>query len=194
MKAIVSALRARWSPPADAHGEVGLGARAYDVVIGRGLLARAGELIAPVAPGARTAVVTDETVETLHRAKLGAPDCAGVVVLEPGEQAKRFDRLAWLRDRLTELDLGRADLVVAMGGGVIGDLAGFAAAIYMRGISFVQVPTTLLAQVDSSVGGKTAIDTAHGNNLVGAFLSRAGAGRPRRAGHPARPPDALGPG
>ncbi len=149
--------------------KVGLGVRAYEVMIGRGLLARAGELIEAVAPGARAAVVTDETVEVLHRPRLALPRGAGVIVLEPGEQAKSFGRLAWLCDRLLELDLGRRDLVVALGGGVIGDLAGFASAVYMRGIGYVQVPTTLLAQVDSSVGGKTAIDTAHGKNLVGAF-------------------------
>jgi len=148
---------------------VGLGERAYDAVIGRGLLERAGELIAAVAPDARAVVVTDETVEALHRERIRLPQSAGDAVLEPGEQTKSFDRLAWLCERLSDLGLGRRDLVVAIGGGVIGDLAGFAAAIYMRGIGYVQIPTTLLAQVDSSIGGKTAIDTAWGKNLVGAF-------------------------
>jgi 3-dehydroquinate synthase len=91
------------------------------------------------------------------------------VVVAPGEQAKSFEGLAWVTDRLLALELDRGDLVIAFGGGVVGDLAGFAAAIYKRGIDFVQVPTTLLAQVDSSVGGKTAIDTPRGKNLVGAF-------------------------
>jgi 3-dehydroquinate synthase len=149
--------------------KVGLGERSYEVLIGRGLLERAGELIGEVAPGARAAVVTDETVEALHRPAMVLPQSAGDAVLEPGEQTKSFDRLAWVCDRLSDLGLGRRDLVVALGGGVIGDLAGFAAAVYMRGIGYVQAPTTLLAQVDSSVGGKTAIDTAWGKNLVGAF-------------------------
>ena len=148
---------------------VGLGERAYDVLIGQRLLARAGELIGPVAGGARTVVVTDETVDSLHGAALAAPGCVGRIVLPPGEQTKSFDRLERLCADLLELRLERKDVVIAFGGGVIGDLAGFAAAIYKRGVDYVQVPTTLLAQVDSSVGGKTAIDTPRGKNLIGAF-------------------------
>jgi len=153
---------------------VGLGARAYEVVVGAGLIAGAGERIAPFLRRSRVAVVSDETVWGLHGAALTAGlEAAGVTVLSiviaPGEQAKSFEGLAALTDRLLDLELDRGDVIAAFGGGVVGDLAGFAAAIYKRGIDFVQIPTTLLAQVDSSVGGKTAIDTARGKNLVGAF-------------------------
>ena len=154
--------------------EVGLGARSYPVLVGQGLIGRAGELIAPVLQRPRVAVVTDETVAGLHGdAFRGALEGAGVtahmVVIAPGEQAKSFAGLEDLSDRLLALGLDRGDRIVALGGGVVGDLAGFAAAIFKRGIEFIQVPTTLLAQVDSSVGGKTAIDTARGKNLIGAF-------------------------
>ena len=157
-----------------ARVRVGLGERAYDVLVGAGLLERAGGLIAPFAPRRRTAVVSDETVWRLHGQRLTAAlEAAGLavlpVVVAPGEQTKSFAGLADLTDRLLALELDRGDLVTAFGGGVVGDLAGFAAAIYKRGIDFVQIPTTLLAQVDSSVGGKTAIDTPRGKNLVGAF-------------------------
>ncbi|MDP3659185.1 3-dehydroquinate synthase [Phenylobacterium sp.] len=153
---------------------VGLGERSYEVVIGPGLLDQAGERIAPFARRRRVAIVTDETVWGLHGAQLTASlEAAGlacpVIALPPGEQTKSFEWLAELSDRLLALALDRGDLVVAFGGGVVGDLAGFAAAVYKRGIDFVQIPTTLLAQVDSSVGGKTAIDTPRGKNLVGAF-------------------------
>ncbi|HEY8572105.1 3-dehydroquinate synthase [Phenylobacterium sp.] len=153
---------------------VGLGARAYEVVVGAGLLEDAGARLKPFLKTRRAAVVSDETVWALHGARLSAAlEREGVqalpVVVPPGEQTKSFEGLADLSDRLLALELDRGDLVVAFGGGVVGDLAGFAAAIYKRGIDFVQVPTTLLAQVDSSVGGKTAIDTPRGKNLVGAF-------------------------
>lgn len=153
---------------------VGLGARAYDVVIGEGLLAQAGARIAPFTKRGRLAVVSDETVWGLHGPALTAAlEGAGLkvfpVIVPPGEQTKSFEGLADVTDRLLALELDRGDLVVAFGGGVVGDLTGFAAAIYKRGIDFVQIPTTLLAQVDSSVGGKTAIDTPRGKNLVGAF-------------------------
>ena len=153
---------------------VGLGARAYDVEIGPGLLDQAGRRIAPLLRRRRTAVVSDETVWALHGERLTAALAAeGIaappVILAPGEQTKSFAGLAELTDRLLALELDRGDLIIAFGGGVVGDLAGFAAAIYKRGIDFVQIPTTLLAQVDSSVGGKTAIDVAAGKNLVGAF-------------------------
>jgi 3-dehydroquinate synthase len=153
---------------------VGLGDRAYDVVIGPGLLADAGARIAPFTRRGRLAVVSDETVWRLHgdtlTASLQAASLAVFpVVMPPGEQTKSFAGLAEVTDRLLALELDRGDLVCAFGGGVVGDLAGFAAAIYKRGIDFVQIPTTLLAQVDSSVGGKTAIDTPRGKNLVGAF-------------------------
>ena len=153
---------------------VGLGERAYDVVIGDGLIDEAGSRLAPLLKRARTAVVSDETVAALHGPRLtrsltSAGIDAQMVVIPPGEASKSFEQLAELSDRLLALRLDRGDMIVAFGGGVIGDLAGFAAAIYKRGIDFVQIPTTLLAQVDSSVGGKTAIDTARGKNLIGAF-------------------------
>ena len=153
---------------------VGLGERAYDVMVGADLLDTAGRLIAPFQTRGRTAVVSDETVWALHGARLTAALlAAGIealpVIVPPGEQSKSFEGLADVSDRLLALQLDRGDLITAFGGGVVGDLAGFAAAIYKRGIDFVQIPTTLLAQVDSSVGGKTAIDTPRGKNLVGAF-------------------------
>jgi 3-dehydroquinate synthase len=153
---------------------VGLGARAYDVVIANGLLDEAGRRIAPFVKRGRVAIVSDETVWRLHGARLTASlEAAGLaapsIVVPPGEQTKSFEGLADVSDRLLALELDRGDLIVAFGGGVVGDLAGFAAAIYKRGVDFVQIPTTLLAQVDSSVGGKTAIDTPRGKNLIGAF-------------------------
>jgi 3-dehydroquinate synthase len=154
--------------------EVGLAGRAYDVKIGTGLLGQAGGMIAPMLARPRTVVVTDENVAELHGEELvGSLRASGVqtdlVVMAAGEQTKSFEGLAELSDRLLSHELDRKDMVVALGGGVIGDLTGFAAAIYKRGVDFIQVPTTLLAQVDSSVGGKTAIDTPQGKNLIGAF-------------------------
>ena len=151
----------------------GQGFRPYDVVVGRGLLAQAGGRIAPLARG-RTVVISDETVAAIHGpAAMAALEAAGVrsemVTVPAGEASKSFARLERVLDRLLEIGLDRRDVVVALGGGVVGDLAGLAAALYMRGIDFVQLPTTLLAQVDSSVGGKTAIDTPRGKNLIGAF-------------------------
>ncbi len=145
----------------------------YEVVVGRGLLAELGPRVAPLARG-RTVVVTDETVAALHgKAALASLEGAGLhgrlLTVPPGEGSKSFAELERVIDRLLAFQLDRKDVVVALGGGVVGDLAGLAAALYMRGIDFVQVPTTLLAQVDSSVGGKTAIDTPRGKNLVGAF-------------------------
>ena len=153
---------------------VDLGERAYDVLIGPGLLDEAGARLRPLVRRDRVAVVSDQTVWGLHGARLTrALEAAGLavhpVVLPPGEQTKSVAGLEALCDALLALELDRGDLIVAFGGGVIGDLAGFAAAIYKRGADFVQIPTTLLAQVDSSVGGKTAIDTPRGKNLVGAF-------------------------
>jgi 3-dehydroquinate synthase len=153
---------------------VGLGARSYDVLVGSGLIARAGALIKPFLPRGRTAVVCDETVERIHGAELKrALEAEGVtsdwIVMPPGEGTKSWEGLAEVCDRLLALGLDRGDVVTAFGGGVIGDLTGFAASIYKRGVDFIQIPTTLLAQVDSSVGGKTAIDTPRGKNLIGAF-------------------------
>lgn len=153
---------------------VGLGQRAYEVLVGDGLLDAAGEHIGPFLKRGRTAIVSDETVWRLHGPRLTtalarAGIAAQPVIVPPGEQTKSFEGLADVTDRLLALELDRGDVITAFGGGVVGDLAGFAAAIYKRGIDFVQIPTTLLAQVDSSVGGKTAIDTPRGKNLVGAF-------------------------
>ena len=153
---------------------VELGARRYEVRIDAGLLARAGAEIAPVLTRPRVWIVTERTVADLHLAALKAGLASDgiaseVLVLPPGEGTKSWpfvmQVVGWLLDQRVE----RRDMVVAFGGGVIGDLVGFAAAILRRGVRFVQVPTTLLAQVDSSVGGKTGINTEHGKNLVGAF-------------------------
>ena len=153
---------------------VGLGDRAYDVVVGPGLIDRAGDFIAPLLKNRRTVIVTDSHVGEHHGERLSAAlERAGIAVdivtVPAGEESKSFEGLADLSDRLLALELDRGDVIVAFGGGVVGDLAGFAASIYKRGIDFVQVPTSLLAQVDSSVGGKTAIDTPRGKNLIGAF-------------------------
>jgi 3-dehydroquinate synthase len=154
--------------------EVPLAGRAYDVLIGPDLLAEAGRLLATRLGKARCAIVTDENVAARHLPALEASlraegRLAGKVVLKPGEGTKSFRDLAPLCERLLEIGLERGDVVVAFGGGVIGDLAGFAAGILRRGVRYVQVPTTLLAQVDSSVGGKTGINTPQGKNLIGVF-------------------------
>ena len=156
------------------HVPVSLAGREYDVVIGEGLLDKAGSYIAPLLKRGRTAIVADATVAALHAGRLidslaHAGVEAHLITIPPGEASKSFEGLADLSDRLLALELDRGDLIVALGGGVVGDLAGFAASIYKRGIDFIQIPTTLLAQVDSSVGGKTAIDTPRGKNLIGAF-------------------------
>ncbi|MNK20928.1 3-dehydroquinate synthase [compost metagenome] len=151
----------------------GEGFAAYEVVVGRGLLKEAGARIAALKP-TKAFVVSDETVAAIHgetvRASLeGAGLATGIVTVPAGEASKSFEQLEAVLDRLLAEGLDRKSLVVALGGGVVGDLAGLTAALFMRGIDFVQAPTTLLAQVDSSVGGKTAIDTPRGKNLIGAF-------------------------
>ena len=153
---------------------VPLGDRAYDVVIGRGLLAQAGALIEPLLQRKQMAIVTETRVAGLHldavQAGLGAAGIASTALaLAPGEATKGWAGLTEAVEGLLDAKVERRDIVLALGGGVIGDLAGFAAAILRRGVRFVQVPTSLLAQVDSSVGGKTGINTRHGKNLVGAF-------------------------
>ena len=153
---------------------VALGPRAYDIVIGPGLLADAGRRIAGLAPGAACAVVTDENLAARYLAPLRASlDAAGLrqtaIVVAPGEGSKSFATYAEVCGRALEARLERGDIVVALGGGVVGDLAGFVSATLKRGTRFVQLPTTLLAQVDSSVGGKTGINAPQGKNLVGAF-------------------------
>jgi 3-dehydroquinate synthase len=154
--------------------EVGLGDRSYDILIGSGLLARAGAEIAKRLPGTRAAVITDENVAAAHldSLKAGLEQSAiepAVITLPPGETTKSFARLEEVVDGVLAAKLERGDVVIAFGGGVIGDLAGFAAGIVRRGMNFVQIPTSLLAQVDSSVGGKTGINSARGKNLVGVF-------------------------
>jgi 3-dehydroquinate synthase len=151
-----------------------LGERSYDIVIGRGQLASLGQKISALRPGARAAIVSDETVARHHLAATEAALAAGgigstCVTVPPGESSKSFPVLERVCEALIAERIERADLVVALGGGVIGDLAGLAAALLRRGIEYVQVPTTLLAQVDSAVGGKTAIDSSQGKNLIGAF-------------------------
>ncbi|MFT3973253.1 MAG: 3-dehydroquinate synthase [Amaricoccus sp.] len=153
---------------------VPLGARAYDIRIGEGLLSRAGAEIGPLLRRPRVAVVTEARVEALHGATLAAGlEAAGIgmaaLALEPGEATKSWRSLETVVEWLIGEKVARDDVVVAFGGGVVGDLAGFAAAILRRGVRFVQIPTTLLAQVDSSVGGKTGINSPQGKNLVGAF-------------------------
>lgn len=154
--------------------KVALGERSYDIVIGRGVVATLGARIAALRPGAKAFIVTDDNVA---RHYLGGVEAslarAGVasshVVVPPGEGSKSYRVFEQVCEAMIASRIERGDLAVALGGGVIGDLAGFAAAVVRRGLDYVQVPTTLLAQVDSSVGGKTAIDSAHGKNLIGAF-------------------------
>src|SRR4029453_10261037 len=153
---------------------VSLGERSYDIEIAAGLLEEAGERVRPLLNRPVTAIVTDSNVARLHLKRLEdslakAGIASASVVLPPGEASKSFEQLAILCDRLLASGIERRDTILALGGGVIGDLAGFAAAILRRGIEFIQLPTTLLAQVDSSVGGKTGINSAYGKNLIGAF-------------------------
>ncbi|MEO5867567.1 MAG: 3-dehydroquinate synthase [Sphingomonas sp.] len=152
---------------------VALGDRSYDVLIEAGLLARAAEHLIPLARGRRMVIVTDRNVSahlaTLQASLAGADIASKAIVLAPGEASKSWGQLESLTSELLDLGVERGDHVIALGGGVIGDLVGFACAILKRGCGFVQIPTTLLAQVDSSVGGKTAINTRAGKNLIGAF-------------------------
>lgn len=154
--------------------EVDLQDRSYDILIGGGLLAEAGGLISALRPGARCAIVTDENVarhhlEPLERSLAAAGLTTHSITLPAGEATKCLSQLGAVVEKLLSFEIERGDLVVALGGGVIGDLAGFAASILRRGVDFVQIPTSLLAQVDSSVGGKTGINSPHGKNLIGAF-------------------------
>ena len=154
--------------------EVSLGARSYEIVIGRGIIAALGTRIAALRPGAKVFIVTDDNVaryvlEGAEAALAAAGVAAHRVIVPAGEASKSFAVFEQVCEAIIAARMERGDLVVALGGGVIGDLAGFAAAVVRRGLDYVQVPTTLLAQVDSSVGGKTAIDSARGKNLVGAF-------------------------
>jgi 3-dehydroquinate synthase len=153
---------------------VSLGERSYDIVIGRGLLASLGTRIAALRPGCKAVIVTDENVAHLHLAAAEAAlahaaIAAHRVIVPAGEASKSYRVFEQVCEAVIASRIERNDLVIALGGGVIGDLAGFVAAVVRRGLDYVQVPTSLLADVDSSVGGKTAIDSVHGKNLVGAF-------------------------
>jgi 3-dehydroquinate synthase len=150
--------------------EVALGRRSYSVAIGTGLIDEACERLAPYAPSKRIVAVTDENVWAAQGARLAASGLDVVPLVVPaGEASKSWAQLQALTDRLLALGIERGDSILAFGGGMVGDLAGFAASILKRGCPYVQVPTSLLAQVDSSVGGKTAINSAAGKNLIGAF-------------------------
>src|ERR1700688_2121412 len=154
--------------------QVALGTRAYDIAIGRGLIATLGKRIKALRPGAKCAIVTDATVAKHH---LTAAETAlksarlesSAIVVPEGEGSKSYATFETVCEAIVAAHIERGDLVIALGGGVIGDLAGYAAASVRRGLDYVQVPTSLLAQVDSSVGGKTGINSRHGKNLVGAF-------------------------
>jgi 3-dehydroquinate synthase len=153
---------------------VALGGRSYEIVIGPGLIDDAGSRVAGLRPGAAAFVVTDGNVAELHLSRLErALEAAGIrhaaVTVRAGEGSKSYASLERVVDAILEARIERNDLVIALGGGVVGDLAGFAAAVARRGVDVVQIPTTLLAQVDSSIGGKTGINSRHGKNLVGAF-------------------------
>lgn len=149
---------------------VALGPRSYDILIGENLLKNLGEEISSFTAGKRAHIVTDQTVYNLHGHYLKNLDCEfSLTILPPGESQKSFTTLETVLQAALEQGLGRNDVFIAFGGGVIGDLTGFAASIYKRGCQFIQIPTTLLSQVDSSVGGKTAINVPQGKNLIGAF-------------------------
>jgi len=162
------------SPSAERVVHVPLGDRSYDILIGSGLVARAGAEIAARLKGRKAAVITDANVGALYldalmRSLADAGFHAVSLTLPAGEKTKSFEHLMTACDALLDARIERNDAVIALGGGVIGDLTGFSAGIVRRGLRFVQLPTSLLAQVDSSVGGKTGINTRHGKNLVGVF-------------------------
>lgn len=153
---------------------VNLGPRSYDIIIGDGVLADAGKYCAPIIGAGKAAIITDDTVGPLYGKALtntlmqAGVDCV-TLTLPAGEQTKSFAQLQDMLEKLLDAGFERNDTLIALGGGVIGDLTGFAASTLKRGCKFIQIPTTLLAQVDSSVGGKTAINTPQGKNLIGAF-------------------------
>lgn len=154
--------------------KVSLGDRSYDILIGKDLMANAGQEISSRLPNARATIITDENVAKHYLEPLSASlKEHGIdvdpLILTPGEKTKNYENMARACDHILECRLERGDAVIALGGGVIGDLTGFAAGIVRRGMKFIQVPTSLLAQVDSSVGGKTGINTGAGKNLVGVF-------------------------
>ena len=153
---------------------VDLGDRSYEIVIGSGILDKIGSVVQTVSSNARCAIITDDTVNAAHGGVLRSHlDAGGIehhtIEVASGEQSKSWPVFQNVVDELLGLRLERSDLVLAFGGGVVGDLAGFAASVSRRGMSFIQIPTSLLSQVDSSVGGKTGINSTHGKNLIGAF-------------------------
>lgn len=146
----------------------------YDIIIENGIISRCGQYIREVANGRRAMIITDSNVEKLYSSTVisSLNDSGfetGIFVFKAGEQSKNLETIQKMLDGMANFGLSRSDLVIALGGGVCGDMAGFAAAIYLRGIDFVQIPTTILSQIDSSVGGKTGCDLKSGKNLVGAF-------------------------
>jgi 3-dehydroquinate synthase len=142
----------------------------YPVYVEPGVLARLGELVARHVPGRRLALLTDSTVRALpSKWRLSLPGVDAELVIPPGERSKTRARWTALSDALLDRTFGRDSALLLLGGGVVGDLGGFVAATYLRGIPYIQIPTTLLAMLDASVGGKTAVDTPHGKNLIGAF-------------------------
>ena len=151
---------------------VELGKRSYEVVVGSGLLAQTGNIIKSLVSSSESVfIVTDENVANLHLDTLKESlDKIGIknqeVILPAGEQTKSFEHLEGLMNSLLKLNPGRKSILIALGGGVIGDITGFAASILLRGVGFIQIPTTLLSMVDSSVGGKTGINTSYGKNLI----------------------------
>jgi 3-dehydroquinate synthase len=160
--------------PDTATVRVALGDRGYDIVIGRGLVASLGTRLSALRPGAKVTIVSDENVapvalDPVETALAASAIPSSRVIVPPGEGAKSFRIFDQVCEQVIAARIERGDLIIALGGGVIGDLAGFVASVVRRGLDYVQVPTTLLAQVDSSVGGKTAINSAHGKNLIGAF-------------------------
>ena len=153
-----------------ARGPQRIALPSYEVLVEPGALGHIGSLIAPIAAGRRIAIVTDEHVDQLYARRIAAQlPGSEIFAIPPGESAKTRETWAQVTDDLLSTGFGRDTLVVAAGGGVVGDLGGFVAATYMRGVPFVQIPTTLLAMIDASVGGKTGVDTSAGKNLVGAF-------------------------
>lgn len=149
---------------------VDLGPRSYDILIGQNLLSKAADFIKPQLASKKIAIVTDETVGALYKDAINLNGLnAAWITVAPGEASKSFVNLQYVLDAMLAHGMERNDTIIALGGGVVGDLTGFAASIYKRGCRFIQIPTTLLAQVDSAVGGKTAINVPQGKNLVGAF-------------------------
>ncbi len=148
----------------------------YDINIGTGIVDKIGQYISKDYRGKKITVITDETVHSLYYARLNKSlseffETVNCITVEPGESSKSISTLDYVTDELTKFNHRRSDLIIALGGGVIGDLAGFVASVYLRGVPFIQIPTTLLSQVDSSVGGKVAINIRAGKNLVGSFYN-----------------------